>query len=260
VFIAAVLAALLAAASSSPSPAPTATPDPSLDVEAGWVNDQLSAGRPPWNAGYLDATFKEASGVVLYGDFSQNTRFSQSDTQYNAGVYLPTDARHSNLMLSGAVSPQHNVLPAEEFESVYDLRGGGGFGYQAGFDRRNYTGTNVSVYTAGADRYFGTNHLVYSASLATLTSVPGVAFSQSLQWSIYRGQDKLSLTAGAGRDVESTGVNNGVAVYKTFLFDIDGLHWLDPTTAVHFGVGYYGLEPDAYDRLEVRLGLRERFQ
>jgi YaiO family outer membrane protein len=262
VFIAAVLAAALAAAPSpspSPSPAATATPDPYLDVETGWVHDQLTGNRAPWNDGYLDATLKEASGVTLYGDFSQNSRFSQADTQYNAGIYLPTDARHSNLMISGAVSPQRNVLPADEFDTVYDLRAGGGYGCQVGFDRRNYTGTNVSVYTAGADDYFGMNHLVYTASFAALNNVPGIAFSQSVQWSIYRGQDKVSFTAAAGRDVESTGIDNGVAVYKTLVFDFDDLHWLDRSTAVHFGVGYDGLTPDAYDRLEVRLGLRERF-
>jgi YaiO family outer membrane protein len=257
-----LIAALLAATLASPSPSPSlpaSSDPPDVQVEAGWNNDQLTGNRVPWNEQYLNAIVKEGNGLTYYGNISQNERFSRHDTRYEAAVYLPTDTRHSNLMVDAAFSPQHDVLPASEIEGAYDLRAGGGYGYDGGFDERNYANTNVSIYTAGADRYFGVNQLAYVASFAALKGSPGVAFSQTMRWSVFEGADRFSVAASAGRDVENTGVGNNVAVFRTFVLDGDALHWFNSQTALHFGIGYDGLYPHAYDRFEVRLGLREHF-
>jgi YaiO family outer membrane protein len=247
---------VVASPAATPAPEATATASPEAFVEFGWTSDQLSNQRGVWNEGALLASYKEASGFAAYAAAATNQRFSKLDDSYDFGVYLPVSKNRSNVNFDVGFSPQHNILPAEAFAVNLDARSGGGYGYQLALSERNYTAVTASGVGAGVDRYWGNQRLQYMTNFVTLSQVPGVAFLQIVRWQLFAPRDTLSLTASGGREVENTGLS--IAAYRSALFDVDDVHWFDPTTAIHVGVGYYALSPEAYNRFEARLALRRR--
>lgn len=238
-------------------PMPSASPGVYLiDIEAGGYQDQLSNSRGSWNDNYLLAIVRDPkSSFSVYALGSQDSRFGFRDHRFEFGVSAPTDGPHGTLSVYGAYSPEHNVLAQNEFGVGYDLRAGGGYGYQVALADRAYPSVNALIYTVGADRYFGNNRVAYVLSIAQLNNVPGVALSHTLRYSHYAAKDTINLGVTVGQDVENTGTR--IAVYATPSVDLDVLHWTDPTTGVHIGLGFYNVA-GAYGRFEVRLGLRKR--
>ena len=247
-------------APAAPAPSPTAAPAqvPALtsttDLELGGTNDQLTDDRGTWNAAYLLGLYRRSDGLSLYGDASQNQRFGYADTQYGAGAYVPlTKQNVADVLIS--FSPQHHILPSSTIELGDDIRLHQGYGIQVGYRDSSYPSANVGVTSVGFDRYYGDDRIAYASHFAVLSNVPGAAWTNSLSWSRYLPRDVYTFAAYAGRDVENTGTT--IATYGSVGVGGDLLHWMTPSTAIHFGLGDYTLT-GAYDRFEVQLGLRAR--
>ncbi|MBV8720644.1 MAG: hypothetical protein JO277_00750, partial [Candidatus Eremiobacteraeota bacterium] len=138
----------------------------------------------------------------------------------------------------------------------YDVRTGGGWGYQVGYVGRAFSSASAANYGFGVDRHWKRQRLGYFVQLASISNRSSVGVVQGLRWSTDLPADTVTLTTGAGRGVESTG-RNRVAVHDTFGFDADDLHWLDPHTAIRADVGYFSVSR-AYQRFLVLLGMRVR--
>jgi YaiO family outer membrane protein len=244
---------------SVPTPNPEPTPTPALNIEGGASTDQLTNNRGTWNEQNLQAIL--TGKISACGVAANDERFGYDDHWYEAGVYLPTNSPHGTVELLGGFSPEHNVLPGSQYGAGYDLREGGGFGYQATFTNRNYPAingdpaVNVQTGTLGFDKYFQDQRVAFFVNGANLSNVNGLAISYGGKWNLYAPNDTLNVGASLGRDVENTGTS--IAVYHETTIDVDELHWLSHRVALHAGAEFDNLA-GAYGRFEVRLGVRER--
>jgi YaiO family outer membrane protein len=254
---------LAASATPAPQPSPAATFNPladSTEIEGGLTGDALSNNKGGWDSQYLTAMFSAPRSASTYVTASNNNRFGYNDADFEAGTYVPTATPHGTLELMAAVSPQHNILPSFNYLAGYDLRAGGGMGYDYSVAGRHYSGDvtgslQATIQTVGVNKYFGNDYVDVSASFAKLSNVPGVATSYAAKWATYRANDSFSVTATLGKDIENTG--NAIAVFQTTGVDADDLHWFSKKFAWHAGLGVYNLA-GAYSRIEARFGIRER--
>ena len=231
-------------------------PSKSLTVESGASASGLTGGRAGWQERSLAVVSRAGSRSSVYGRAASDSRFGSTDLSYEAGTYQPLGA-HVIGNVDGQFSPTHAFLPATTESAGLDWRTSGGYGYQAQYAQRNYPAQIAGITSIGADRYVGANRFALGVTLANLTSVPGTAMSAHLAFGRYLACDEESLSVSAGRDVEATGVTGQVAVFKTYTYDVNEVHWFTR----HFGLdagAQWDLLIGAYDRFELRLALRER--
>lgn len=233
------------------APAPTKT----LTIEAGATTDAVTH-HPSWAEQYLTVVARNGNHASLYGRAASDQRFGATDPNYELGTYAALGP-HLIGMLDGSISPTHINLPATTESTGFDWRTNGGYGYQAQYGRRNYASQNAGITSLGGDRYAGADRFALGVTLANVTGVPGTALTMRGTFARYFTCDEESYAISGGRDVESTGVADKIAVYKALSFDANALHWFSQRFGVNAGAGWYMLI-GAYDRFELRLALRER--
>lgn len=255
--VAAATSAPAPVATSTASPPPTARqPHPVVDLEAGGANSWLNAGKGRWESAYLGATYATPSGFRLYSTAQNDVRFGSSQDVYVLGTSIPTKQPHGTLDVGHAFSPRSDVLPTNAWFANYDLRTGGGYGYQIGYVGRSFASGTAADYSLGMDRHFSDQRLGYFIAFSTLSRKSGIGVLQGLRWSKYLPMDNVTVTPAVGRSVESTGKNK-VAFHDVVGASVDELHWLDSQTAIRFDTGYYSVSR-AYQRFFALLGLRVR--
>lgn len=231
-------------------------PAKSVQIESGVTSDGLTQNRGEWNEQYLQAVARNGNQFSVYGRVADDQRFGVSDPSYEVGLYTKL-GKNVIADLSGNFSPTHIVLPATVTSGGIDYRMAHGYGVQGHFAERTYPSQNAGIVTLGFDRYAGVAHVGLVLSFARLSTVPGTAVSETLVLARYFPCDNESISISNGRDVESTGVGSGVAVFKAIGYDLNDVHWISKRFALNIGAGWY-LLVGAYDRFEVRIALRER--
>jgi YaiO family outer membrane protein len=254
--LAALLCLLLSGAANAECPF-REFPLKNVQVEEGVSSDSLTRDRGTWNETYIQASARDANRRSAYARAASDSRFGATDTVYEAGVSLAASP-HLIFNASGSLSPQHQSLPRSTFSGGVDARAGGGYGYQAQYATRAYTAVNSATTVLGADRYFRDRRVALSISFSQLSNVPGTAVSETLAYARYLPCDNEAISVGSGRDVESTGIGAAqVAVFHTYSYDVNDVHWFSDRFGVNLGAGWYLLS-GAYNRFEVRLALRQR--
>lgn len=226
-----------------------------LTVEAGAATDAVT-NHPSWQEQSLAVVSRDGNLSSLYGRAASDTRFGSTDPSYELGAYSALGA-HFIGNVDGTFSPTHTILPATTETGGLDWRTDAGYGYQAQYSERNYTALNAGIVSLGADRYTGADRFQLGVTLASITSVPGIALTTRGTFARYFACDEESFTVAGGRDVESTGVPGQVAVFQALSFDANVVHWFSRHFGLDAGAGWY-LLTGAYDRFEVRLALRQR--
>ena len=249
--VAATLCPQLVRAACTVPPPPVKT----VTVEAGASRDAVTKG-PAWEEQSLSIASRDGNRFSAYGRFASDTRFGSTDPSYEAGVYSALGP-HLIANVEGAFSPTHDFLPATTETGGLDWRTNGGYGYQSQFTQRNYATQIAGITTLGADRYAGVNRYALGVTLANLSSVPGTAVTVHGAFARYLACDDETFSVSGGRDVEPTGVAGQVAVYQSYSYDVNDVHWFTPRTALNAGAAWI-LLIGAYDRFELRLALRER--
>ncbi len=216
----------------------------------------LTKGRGNWSGASVLVVARDGNKRSAYVRAADDVRFGEDDNEYEAGTYLAVTP-HVIADLIGSFSPQHNVLPASSAQGDLDLRAGGGYGYQAGYATRQYTSVGASIEHVGMDRYFRDLRLAGTITFARLSNVPGIALSEGVSMARYLPCDTENFALSTGRDVENVGFGTPPAVYHSLSFSLGDTHRLSSRIGLAIAMGWYGLT-GAYDRLEVRVALRER--
>lgn len=239
-----------------PSPSPGSARPTIVDVESGGSNSYLNNGKGRWENGYFNTTYEAPSGLKVHIDAVNDVRFGSSTDVYAAGADIPTSRPNGTLHLGYAISSKNDVIPSNAFLAGYDLRTGGGWGYQFGYVGRDFSSASAANYGLGVDRHWDHQQLGYFVNLSTVSNKAGLGIVQGLRWATHSAADEVTLTADAGRGAEST-ARNRVAIHDVVGFNADELHWLDPHTAVRLDAGYFSVSR-AYQRFLVLLALRVR--
>jgi len=264
-----LVAALLIATAPTPSPVPSSTPFPIptvppawtqpvdvVDLEAGGSNSYLNEHEEKWETAYAEADFAAPSGFKLNFIAQNNVAFGESNASYALTTDVPTHVPNGILDAGYIYSPGNHVFPTVAWLIGYDLRTGGGYGYEFGYFDRSYSTASASNYAIGMDRQFRHQRLAYFASFATLSTRSGVGVVQGLRWSTDLPTDSVVVVTSAGRGIEATG-RNTVAMHDLFGFDAADLHWLDARTAIRVDAGYFSVW-GSYQRFFALVGLRVR--
>jgi YaiO family outer membrane protein len=251
----AVVATLLATPALAACPF-TELPAKNVQVESGVTSDGLTNNRGEWNEQYLQAVARDGNQFSIYGRVADDQRFGTSDPSYESGIFTEL-GKHLIADLSGNFSPTHLVLPETIVSGGLDFRMAHGYGVQGHFAERTFPTQNAGITTVGFDRYAGQARVAVVLSFAQLSTVPGTALSETLVLARYLPCDNESVSFSNGRDVESTGVGSGLAVFKAIGYDLNDVHWISKRLALNIGAGWY-LLIGAYNRFEVRIALRER--
>ena len=230
-------------------------PTKTVTLEEGVAFDTVTNGQN-WQERYASFVARNANQTSVYGRYASDSRFGSTDQSYEAGAYQALD-KHVIVDAGGSFSPTHNFLAATTETGGVDWRTNGGYGYQAQFAQRNYPTQIAGITSLGADRYFGVNHVTAGVTLANLSSVPGTAVTAHASYTRNLACDDETIAASGGRDVEPTGVDGRVAVYKTYDYSANEVHWFSQRFGIDVGVEW-ALLVGAYDRFEGRVGLRER--
>lgn len=228
-----------------------------VQFDAGASNASVTKGNQPWREEYLQGQYREGNEHSYYLRAASDSRFGFTDPNYEGGTYQKIASNVIADVVAG-YSPTHVQVPASFLGGGVDVRIGHGYGVQANYVERVYTTQNVGITTIGADRYAGVSHVIAAVTGAVLSNVPGVAVSERVGYQRYAGCDEMSLSASAGRDVESTGIGNNVAVYQAYSYNAQDTHWMNDHYAWQLGAGWDPLV-GAYSRFEVRVALRGRF-
>ncbi|GAC1390674.1 MAG: hypothetical protein NVSMB31_07790 [Vulcanimicrobiaceae bacterium] len=231
-------------------------PAKSIVLEGGLSSDALTQNRAAWTEHYLLLSARDGNRRSAYARAAADRRFGTIDNVYEGGVSLAASP-HVIFNAAGSFSPQHASLPQSTLSGGLDLRAQGGYGYQAQYSTRAYAAANSASTVIGADRYFRDRRIALAVTFAQLSNIPGTAVSETLSYARYLPCDNESLSVGSGRDVESTGVGSALAVYHSYSYDINDVHWFSDRFGVNLGAGWY-LLGGAYNRFEVRFALRQR--
>jgi YaiO family outer membrane protein len=228
-----------------------------LQLESGYSNDSLTQSKGSWNESYLQASQRNGKSSSFYASMANDSRFGVTDPNYEAGAYVavgPSVLANA----SGSWSTTHQFLPVSSESVGVDARAGAGYGVQLQFGQRNYPMEVIDLRSVGLDRYAGDSHFAIKLTDAKLSTNPGDdALSETVSYSRMTGCDVESVSVSGGRDVELTGVGNNLAVYHALSYDVNEVHWFSSNFALNAGAGWYVLN-GAYNRLEVRLAIRER--
>ena len=248
-----------------PTPQPSATPAAKapyerdvVDLEAGGAVSWLNHKKNDWSQAYGTAAITMPSGVKVFTSADDSTRFGSTRPVYGIGMDVPTGMPHGIVDFGYQFSPGSDVLPTHAWFAGYDLRTGGGYGYQFGYVNRSFSTTNADTYTVGFDRNSGDQRFGYFLSVATQSREASSGISQGLQWSKYLPADTIVATASAGRGIESTG-RNTVGAHDLMGFDVDEMHWFDRTWGLRLNTGYFSVYR-AYQRVSLLLGVHARMR
>jgi YaiO family outer membrane protein len=259
-FVAAFLLAQVLPVVPIATPAPLPSPGKPrrfhVDLEAGGSNSYLNHGKGRWESGYFGTTFDTPSGIKVHLNALNDVRFGNSNDVYAIRTDIPTLRPNGTLDVGYAYSPRNDVLPTRAIFGGYDLRAGGGWGYQFGYAGRSFSSASADSYGFGIDRHWKRQRLGYFVSFSTVSNRTGLGIVQGVRWSTDLPDDTVTLTSSAGRGTESTG-RNRVGIRDVFSFDADELHWLDARTGIRLNVGYVSVSPP-YQRFFVLMGLRVR--
>ena len=231
-------------------------PSKSVQVEGGTTSDSLTGNHGNWAETYLLVVARDGNRRSFYGRAASDQRFAKTDTVYEGGAYVAASP-HVILNVVGSFSPQHQTLPQSTIGGGFDDRTGGGYGFQLQYSARTYSAVNAATVTTGFDRYFRDRRVALNVSFSQLSNVPGTAVSAGVQYARFLPCDSQTLSVSSGRDVESTGVGSALAVFRTYSYDVNELHWFTPHLGANLGAGWYLLN-GAYSRFEVRLALHAR--
>lgn len=258
--LSAIACALGVAACGVPADAACSLGDPAtryVQVDTGASNASVTRGNLPWREQFVQAVVRDGNARSAYARAASDERFGTTDPSYEGGIY---DAIAPNVVagLVAGFSPTHAFSPGSMLGGGLDVRASRGYGVQAQYVERAYTAQNAGITTFGLDRYAGTSHVAVAVTGAVLSNVPGVALSERVGYDRTSGCDEQRFALSAGRDVESTGTSNHVAVYEAYSYNASNTHWMNRRLAWQAGAGWDVLV-GAYSRFEIRVSLRERF-
>lgn len=228
-----------------------------VQVDAGSSDSSVSRGNLPWHESFLQAVMRNGNARSAYLRTATDERFGTTDPNYEAGAYEELGPNVVADAVAG-YSPTHAFLPASILGGGLDVRASHGYGAQAQYVERAYSAQNAGITTLGFDRYAGWSHVDVAVTSAVLSNVPGTAVSERVGYDRDTVCDQTSFVVSAGRDVESTGVGNNVAVYEEHLYYAGNTHWMNARLAWQ-ARATWDLLTGAYSRFEIGVMLRERF-
>lgn len=229
--------------------------EPSSDYEVGYSFDSLDNGFDNWQSVYVEASHNPAPRQAYYVVIESIDRFSERESDFMAGAYLPLDEDWT-LLVQGSVAPSASVLPEWSASAELQRRLTGGWGLRGGFRHAEYSDSRYELMNLGAERYWGNWQAAYTLYVGWPESA-GTSVSHLGRLDRYYGaRNRIGLLAGFGEESESVGQDR-LLTSNTRTLGLTGRHWFNPVWAISWDVIWHR-QGDVYNRGGVRVGLRRQ--
>jgi YaiO family outer membrane protein len=229
--------------------------EPSSDYEVGYSFDSLDNGFDNWHSVYVQASHNPAPRKAYYVVIESIDRFSERESDFMAGAYLPLD-QDWTLLVQGSVAPSANVLPEWTASAELQRSLAGSWGLRGGFRHAEYSDSRYELMNLGAERYWGNWQAAYTLYIGWPESA-GTSISHLGRLDRYYGaRNRIGLLAGFGEESESVGQDR-LLTSNTRTLGLTGRHWMNPDWAVSWDVIWHR-QGDVYNRGGVRVGLRRQ--
>lgn len=228
---------------------------PSSDYEVGYSFDSLDNGFDNWQSAYVEASHTPSPGKAYYVVIESIDRFSERESDFTAGTYVPVDGGWT-VLLQGSVAPSANVLPewtawAELQRSLTD-----GWGLRGGFRHAEYSDSRYELLNLGAERYWGNWQAAYTLYIGWPEGADTSVSHLGRLDRYYGARNRIGLLAGVGEESESIG-GDRLLTTNTRTLGLTGRHWISGTWAVSWDLTWHR-QGDVYNRGGVRVGLRRQ--
>lgn len=238
--------------------APATAQHPSTEIEAGSSRDHLSGGRAAWHSYELELTRNIAARQTLYATTRENERFNLRDSQFGVGYYHPLSAGLTG-QIEAQYSPEHRVLAHRSLFGQLAWAAGDGWVFSGGLRRSNYSNSDTTITSLGAERYFSDFRAAYTLYLGRPDgAATGSAHRVSLNRYYHNERSYIGVSASAGREVENVGPPLGITSTRVRELGLVGRHWLTPAWALGWELSARE-QGSLYDRRGLRIALRHRF-
>ncbi len=230
---------------------------PLTEVETGFGHETLTNNLPNWSAAYLDFSRRIADRHTIYGGLREIRRFGLTDTAGTVGFYYPLGATWTSV-LEASVSPSHHVLPKYALFGQMQKTLANGWAASAGLRHSEYDRSIVDVFSASAERYWGSWRGAYTL-YASKPQGASSAAAHRLQLTHYYGdRNFVAVNYTTGREVENVGPPTGVRSTDVNGWTLSGRHWLSSTWALTYDLVSHEQET-LYRRKGLSLGVRHSF-
>jgi YaiO family outer membrane protein len=240
------------------SATPTSGP-PRVSTEARmWLQmETLSNGAADWH----DASFEINSDATgpgrWFAAFHQVGRFSLNDELFGGGYIHPL-GRKASVTIEGLGSFSHNVVPQFGMGARVDAQAGRGWVLNSGVSGRRYDTGDVTIVSAGLEKYVSRFRLAYTAFGAFLGGEGSVSHAVAFDTTYGSGEDNLfGVTVSTGDELEHD-VRAELRVTEVRAISARGRHWIGRRIGLLYTIGVHEQGTD-YTRRGGTAGIAFRF-
>ncbi len=229
--------------------------EPRSDYEVGYSFDSLDNGFDDWHSVYVEASHTLAPRKAYYVVIESIDRFSERESDFMAGAYLPLDGDWT-LLVQGSVAPSANVLPEWTASAELQRSLARGWGLRGGFRHAEYSDSRYELMNLGAERYWGNWQAAYTLYVGWPEGAGTSVSHLGRVHRYYGARNRIGLLAGFGEESESVGQDR-LLTSNTRTLGLTGRHWMNPDWAISWDVIWHR-QGDVYNRGGVRVGLRRQ--
>lgn len=241
-----------------PSPAPPGAPsNVSSEARMSLQMESLSNGAADWHDASFEITSHAGSSGRWYAAFHDVGRFSLRDELFGAGYVHPV-GRKAVLSIEARGSFSHRVVPRFGVAGRIDAPVGRGWVLNGGVSARSYDTGDVTILSAGVEKYVGRFRLAYTSFGARLAGEGSVSQTVSFDATYGSGEDNLfGVTFSAGDELEQD-VRAELRASRVRALSARGRHWIGRRIGVLYTIGVHD-QGTAYTRRGGTAGIAFRF-
>lgn len=238
-------------------PSPVATPAP-LRTEARMAlqMESLSNGSDDWQDASFEITGDAGMRRRWFAAFHDVRRFSRRDDLF-FGAYIHPLGTNAMVTFEAQGSFSHQIVPQVGLAGRIDARVGRGWVLNGGVSGRRYDTGDVTMVTAGVEKYTGPFRLAYTSYGAFLAGEGSLSHAGTIDRSYGRQEDNVfGLTLSAGEELEQD--TAGLRASRIRAISARGRHWFGRRIGVLYTIGVHE-QGTSYTRRGGTTGLAFRF-
>jgi YaiO family outer membrane protein len=224
-------------------------------VSLGVSHEDLSGGRPSWQAVTLDVDWRRDARRRILAGLNVEERFDTQDEQFSVALVDRLSDEWSYSLAAG-VAADAQVLPEHNLVAEVDRALPGGRSVNLRARHASYAAVDVDSLAATFEQYADWFRVAYTLT-ASRPSDLGTHYGHSLRFAHdYDHASQLTLAFAYGEEAETIAPDE-VQVTRNRSVAVRGVHWQNAVWGIAWEAGWYE-QGDLYDRVRLRLGLEYR--
>ena len=199
--------------------------------------ESLSNNSADWQDASFEITSDAGPRQRWFAAFHDVRRFSLHDDLF-AGGYLHPIGKNALVTIEAQGSLSHQVVPQFSLAGRIDAAVGRGWVLNGGLSERRYDTGDVTMVTAGIEKYLGAFRFAYTSFGAFLGGQGSLSHSAGIDRTYGRGEDNIvGITLAGGEELEHDGT--GLRTSEVRGISARGRHWLGRRVGLLYTIGIH---------------------